>query len=469
MRRVVSARAAATGAVLAAGLVAGCSHGGGGATPGGGKPAAAAARWPDKARYVLALRYDPQTYAVAGSERISFVNTGPATLRSVWLRTWANAYGSCTRRYAQVQLASGGTAGAQREGCTALEVRLAHPLEPGARTTIALVVRISVPPHADRFGRMGDVAFFGNGIPLLAVDDRGGWHLPPYTDRGESFFSLTSSWQVELRLPRQLSVASTGTETSTRDDGPDRVVALAAPRARDFALVVGRLRMSQIRADGVRIRRFTRPGTSGREVRSALRTARAALRAYGDRFGRYDQPEIDLVDGPAEVANGGLAMEYPELVLTPAWPPALVHELAHQWWFRLVGDDQWTEPWLDESFAEYSAASLPNSIGGPDRLGLCGELPPKRPPLTSSMATFAHAPPKLYSRSVYVAGACMLRRLERGLGRAEMNRFLRSVIGSHGYGVLTTAEFVAALRKAAPATFDVDRWLREAKIETRRG
>jgi aminopeptidase N len=31
-----------------------------------------------------------------------------------------------------------------------------------------------------------------------------------------------------------------------------------------------------------------------------------------------------------------------------------VHEIAHQWWFALVGNDQALEPWLDEALCTYS-------------------------------------------------------------------------------------------------------------------
>jgi hypothetical protein len=447
-------------------LLTGCFGGGSSDAP-KAAPAGAAARpatapyWPDRARYTLDVRYRP--YAISGSERISFVNTGPSTLRSIWLRTWANAYGSCAKPYATVKVTGGGTAGAQRRGCTAQAVALAKPLAPGARTEIALDIRVEVPSRPDRFGRMGRIAVFGNGIPILAVADRGGWHLPPYTDRGESFFSLASSWDVTVHAPPGVQLASTGTERSHTGDA----TVLRAPRARDFTLVAGPMDVATTHAGPIRIRRFTHHGAPKRQVRAALRAARESVLAYQKRFGPYGAPELDVVEGPSEVANGGLAMEYPELVLTPYYRFALVHEVAHQWWFGIVGDDEWGEPWLDEAMAEYSAASLPDRIGGPDRLGLCPHLPRRRPPLTSSMARFAHAPPRLYSRSIYVAGACSLKQLERGIGRRRMDRFLRGLVRAHRYGVLTTAGFVRALRAAAPKGFDVDAWLRSARIHTR--
>ena len=446
--------------LAACALIAGC--GGSAAPKRADRAAKPAARWPDQARYTLELRYDARAYSLAGSERISFANTGPDTLRSVWLRAWANAFGSCAAPRAQVKVTAGGTLGAQRRGCTALEVRLAEPLPPGERTEIGLDIRVTVPSRADRFGRIGQIASFGNGIPILAVADRGGWHLPPYTDRGESFYSLSSSWKATVQAPASVKIASTGVETAA--DG-DRHT-LEAPRARDFTLVIGPMTVGTLDVSGVRLRRFVKPGTPQRQIRAALRTARAALLAYERRFGPYGAKELDIVEGPAEVANGGVAMEYPELVLSPVWPFALVHEIAHQWWFGMVGNDEWSEPWLDEAMAEYSSARLPKRISGGNRLGLCPSLPKRRPPLTSSMARFAHAPPRLYSRSIYVAGACALTRLEHGMGRPRMDRFLRGLISSHRFGVLTTDEFVAALRKAAPAGFDVDAWLRRSRIRS---
>ena len=443
-------------------LVAGC---GSATAPKRAEPGPRAAeRWPDGARYALDLRYDEQAFALAGSERISFVNTSPSALQSVWLRAWANAFGTCGAPRAETRITAGATLGAQRAGCTALELKLANPLAPGARAEVALDIRVTVPARADRFGRIGDVASFGNGIPILAVGDRGGWHLPPYTDRGESFYSLASIWNLNVQAKRGLAIASTGTQTASRPEGDTRTVTLSAPRARDFALVIGPMTVRTLVAAGVRLRRFVKPRTPEREIRAALRTARAALLAYEHRFGPYGAKELDIVEGPAEVANGGVAMEYPELVLTPAWPPALVHEIAHQWWFGIVGNDEWSEPWLDESMAEYSAASLPDRIGGPDRLGLCHSLPKRLPPLNSTMARFDNPPPRVYARAIYVAGACALKRLERGIGRARMDRFLRGLVTTHRYGVLTTADFVEALRRAAPKGFNVDDWLRSANL-----
>jgi hypothetical protein len=386
----------------------------------------AAPRRPDNARYVLDLAYDPRRFTISGTERITFRNPGPDALPAVWLRAWANAFGGCRVTRAHVTIRAGGSVGARREDCTALEIRLPQPLAPGADATVDLQIRVTAPRRADRFGRFRGAAYFGNAIPILAVADARGFRLPPYTFAGESFYSLTSAWRVRLRVPARLQVASTGTQTERTSRG---VVTLTAPRARDFMLVVGRFAIRTERAGPVRLRRFSFPATPRASVERALRIAALSMRRYAAWYGAYARPELDLVEGPREVANGGVAMEYPELVLTPADPTSVAHELAHQWFYAIVGDDQYREPWLDESFAEFSAARLPRRQV-PNRLRNC-RLP-----------NAADTP----------------------LDARRFDAFMRRLVATHRDGVETTEDFVAAIRAAAPGNRTVERILRRTGL-----
>jgi hypothetical protein len=418
--------------------------------------AAPATRWPDQARYTLDLAYNPATHAISGTERIAFRNAGPQPLGSVWLRAWANAFGGCDVSRAHVTIRAGGSLGARRRSCTALEVRLPRPLAPNAVAEIALQIRVAAPRRPDRFGQFHGASYFGNAIPVLAVADRGGFQLPPYTFAGESFYSLTSAWTVRLRVPAGLQVASTGTQQGGRD--ASGAVTLIAPRARDFMLVVGRFSVRTATAGPVRLRRFSIPGTPASEARSTLRTAALAMRSYARWYGPYGRPEVDLVEGPGEVARGGVAMEYPELVLTPAQPTAVAHELAHQWFYSIVGDDQFSEPWLDESFAEFSAARLP-ARRVPNRLRDCALPDASRVPLDGTMATMTRGGGGRYVRTVYIGGACFLRAVQRELGAARFDAFMQRLVASHRDGIDTTPEFVAALRAAAPNDATIERLL----------
>jgi aminopeptidase N len=69
-----------------------------------------------------------------------------------------------------------------------------------------------------------------------------------------------------------------------------------------------------------------------------------------------------------------------------------------------------------------------------------------------------------YVRTVYIGGACFLRAVQRELGRARFDAFMRGLVASHRDGIDTTADFVAALRAAAPGNATVERLLRRTGL-----
>ena len=447
----------ALAALIALVAVAGC---GGGDDPGPRTPGAvvrdfpADSTWPAPERYQLELGYDARRFRLAGLQRIAFRNTGPDPLAAVWLRTWGNAFGSCARPFVRVVVRAGGRAGEERAGCTALEVRLERPVAPGERGALELAVQIRAPRRPDRFGRYAGAAYFGNALPVLAVADSRGWSLPPYTFRGESFYSLSAAWDVRVALPRGVRAAMTGRSGTA----PRGVVASRAGRARDFMIVAGPLRETRRRAGDVVVRHW-RLRESPAEARRAAARAAVAVRTFGGWFGPYARSELDVVEGPATVARGaGIGMEYPELVLSPPSPFVLDHEVAHQWFYGIVGNDQHVAPWLDESLASYAANRLE---------GVAARCPPAReraPSLTATMGAFARAPRDVYGDVIYGAGPCSLRRIERAFGGDRFLGVLRRIVREHRDGVLTTAGFVAALRESAPPGVNVDALLRAQRI-----
>ncbi|MEA2419741.1 MAG: hypothetical protein QOE60_1947, partial [Thermoleophilaceae bacterium] len=360
--------------------------------------------------YALDLHYEPET--LRGSERIEFVNRGDTPLDRVWLRLWANGPDRCRPSRIDVRLASPAEPGHER--CSALEVRLGAPVRPGASGAVSLDFTVRVRKQNDRFGRAWKTALLGNVVPVLAVEDDRGLHLPPYTARSESFYSLSARWEATLRLPARLRAATTGAVVSERVRRGTRTLRVATPQARDFALAIGPLRVTTTRVDGVRIRAFTerRPQVlPARLIRAALGDARRTVATLGRSLAPYGSTELDLVLAPVSFAG----MEYPEVVFALPLPEVIAHEVAHQWWYGLVGNDQYDDPWLDESFATYWEQRLDPGSGecDPDRPYSVVAPQRRQIPLDASMAVFDRAAPSAIGEIVYGAGSCALQRLER--------------------------------------------------------
>jgi len=419
-----------------------------------------AIRGADPEAYALDLRYDGHGAGVLpGSERIEFVNRGPAPLDRVWLRLWANGPDRCRPRRIEVRVEAPAVAGSERVRCSALEVRLAAPVAAGARGALSLRFRVQGRRQADRFGRIGGTTLLGNVIPVLAVEDAGGLHLDPYTALGESFYSLAARWDATLRLPARLRAATTGTLLSESASRKERTLRVRSAQARDFALAVGRLRRRTTQVAGVKIRVHFGPRVDG--ARRSLRAARRAVRALSKRLGPLGSSELDVVLFREDLGAGSLAgMEYPELVFSLPLAEVVAHEVAHQWWYGMMGNNQFAEPWLDESFAQYSHERLyPGSNfcrpGRPYRLVARRW---RRIALDSSMGLFERRAPAAVGDVIYLAGSCALQTLERGIGRSRMTAVLRLLQSRNRYGVITKADVLGAIGEVAPA-FDLERWL----------
>ncbi|MFF8315905.1 M1 family metallopeptidase [Streptomyces bobili] len=416
-----------------------------------GQQEAGAAATPDRARYDVALRSDADGSHWSGRQRVSFRNASDRPLREVYLRLWGNGADGCGTPAApaavRVSHVRGGTPERPSVNCTALRIALPKPLARGARTSLAFDVSIAVPDRNARFGREGAFRFLGNALPVLAVRDAKGWHLDPYVALGESFYALTSDFRVRLDHPSALKVPATG-RTRTLPGGPGRSVTLSvANRVRDFAWAAGPFRTAtQTTPGGVRVRSYWAPGTPAEGVRLNRTDAVAAIDRFGREFGRYPYGEIDLV----MTSGFGGGMEYPGLVLlgTTEEGSAVVHEVAHQWWYGMVGNDEYSSPWLDESFAQYANARF----HGWDTRDCWSDVywPDDASALTGSMAYWSRHPGEYHL--VYTAGPCALADLERALGADTMARLLKEYARDHWYGVSSTAAF----KKAAQSVTDQD-------------
>jgi aminopeptidase N len=122
----------------------------------------------------------------------------------------------------------------------------------------------------------------------------------------------------------------------------------------------------------------------------------------------------------------------------------VAHEVAHQWWYGMVGNDARREPWLDEAMMNWSSAFWVEQARGPEaartawdllvllpyRLRLTeGDLPLNLPADDYSMLD--------YAAIVYGKGAWMMEVLRREMGEERFFAFLRRYLEKHRWGWAT--------------------------------
>jgi aminopeptidase N len=136
-------------------------------------------------------------------------------------------------------------------------------------------------------------------------------------------------------------------------------------------------------------------------------------------------------------------MEYPTIVFSEPNRITLAHELAHQWFYGTVGNDQYHEPWLDESFATWAMRLPFDPRNGCDGIS----WPSAQAALTNDMGYWA-AHPGQYGL-VYSGGACLLANLSKRFGHARFLRIIGRYAQRHRFDIARTEDFMAAIETAA--------------------
>ena len=403
--------------------------------------ASSSTRTPSSPSYNIDLTSDANGRHWSGTEQIHFDNPSSMALSTIWLRLWSNGVRGCGYKAIVVTQVSGGTPGSLSRGCTALPITLSSPVVPGGSGTISMHVAISVPSKNDRFGYHGGLSMLGSVIPTLAIHDGGGWHLERFVDLGESFYSVVGSYHVSFTVPSDLATPSSGVLTDSRNNGNGTETrTFAAYQVRDFEWAAGHLSSVTGSAGGVRVRVSYNPATySGAAAQGALSFAIRSMNEYSSDFGSYPYPELDVVLSPLPYHG----MEYPTFVLSDTRQISIAHEIAHQWWYGVVGNNQFASPFLDESLASWSE----QLTGTPDECTSRGHGFPGNAKLSSSMAYWGSHPSQYWV--LYETGACMLDAIARNIGQSRLIGALHSYFAATRMDNATPAAFKRAIENAA--------------------
>ncbi len=258
-----------------------------------------------------------------------------------------------------------------------LEVTLPRPLEPACVAHINLKFELHLPPidtggvHAYQgyLGYSDRQSNLGEWLPVVAAHDENGWISHEEIPIGEQDALDIANWDVRFRItnaPTTIQIAAPG--TSERISDTEWHFNLA--QSRDFSFSIGenyRL-LQQMTNSGVNIEVYSFPDAiipsdtgSIDSAAYALNTAVKSVNLYEALYGKYPLKRLVIVEGdfPDGMEFSGIAFVGGEYFrglngVQSYLTIITAHEVAHQWWYAHVGNDQAINPWLDEALATYS-------------------------------------------------------------------------------------------------------------------
>ena len=248
---------------------------------------------------------------------------------------------------------------------------------------------------------------------------------------------------VRIHTDRPMRFSTSGDRIAASADGLSRT--FRATSVRDFVLTAAadyHTREAVVGDTVVRV--VSRPGFPAAH---ALRAAEAAVRKLEARLGPYPYRVLRVAQ-----SAGRYGMEGPGVAWIPTGTPdanltyLVTHEIAHQWFYGIVGNDQAREPFADEAATDFVA----RHVLGLRRASRCA-----KDELDRSIYRYSAT---CYYEVVYIQGGNLLDNARRRMGGPAFWHALRGYLADHRWGIAHTRTLLDALDDATP--LDLRAWWR---------
>jgi aminopeptidase N len=420
-------------------------------------------------RYTIDATIDPEARTIAGRQRLEYTNHDTAALDRIYFHLYPNLPDFAGR------LDIGAVAVDGRASPVTYELRryllrvdLPQRLTPGATATVTLEFTTRAPLNAARqygaFNKQGGLLALASSYPIAAIVRGGAWDIAGPDGRGDFVNSETSLYDVTLTAPAGWKLATTGVVAGGRLDGGQQIVRIVSGPQRDVLIAAAQYETATADVEGTRVNSHYRPGdAAGGQV--VLRAAVNALRAFNARYGRYPLAELDLIEADARTFLG---VEYPGVILLQSnqysrpgvLENTVAHEVGHQWWYSLVGNNVQTEAWLDEALASYSEIVYREQVEGPEAAERALEGFRQRyrdivaagrdAPVAQPTAAFRGN----YVQIVYGKAVLFFQALRNQIGDAAFDAFLHDYYTQHRYGFVGGSDLLASAEEACGCELD---------------
>lgn len=360
--------------------------------------------------YRIHVTLNDKLHELDAFETIEYTNNSPDTLKSLYFHLWPNGYSSNKTELAQQLFSIEGKSKLFKDpelngyidsldfkidnqtvqwhlakGRTDIcQIILNKPLIPGNSINITTPFHVKIPKGVtSRLGHIGESYQITQWYPKPAVYDRMGWHQMSYQDQGE-FYSEFGSFDVSITLPANYIVGASGnlqnleeakmldqlasdsswikTIGSEKDDFPPSSLQMKTLRytennIHDFAwfadkrfhVVKGNVKLPNSRREITTWVMFTNQQAD--LWKDAIHYVNNSISYFSKWIGNYPYESCTAVQSALTAGDG---MEYPGITVigmardSYALDEVIAHEVAHNWFYGVLGSDERQSPFMDE-------------------------------------------------------------------------------------------------------------------------
>lgn len=382
--------------------------------------------WQQDVQYKIKATLDDKTDLVTGEEELTYFNNSSDTLSFVYFHLYQNAFvkgsyleklnlaNDYKQKFGKYELAGKGTVVDELKiengelkiefiDNTIMKVKLNQPIQPNQKITFHIKFKTYFDGGGDQRRRMqvlkdawGNKQFkVVHWYPRICVYDRKfGWETDQHL--GKEFYGDFGTYDAELTVPNNYVMEATGVLQNRSEVLPDdlrekldiknfknkplgekpseilgangttKTWKYHADNVHDFAWVTDptfRLIEKEIilsNGNKVQCVGIAQEPHAGKWQDAAEFTAKI-IQTYSRDIGNFAYPKMVVAD-----AYDG--MEYPMLTLdggtSPGYYGLFAHEVGHNWFFGMVGNNETYRASLDEGFTQFLTSWCMNSIFG---------------------------------------------------------------------------------------------------------
>jgi hypothetical protein len=365
------------------------------------------AEWQQTVNYKIQVTLDDKNHILNGFIQMEYINNSPDELKEIYIHLWPNAYKNNKTDFAK-QKAEGSKSDflfAKEEDRGYIDslniyidnatvqtyfvddarfiypkylgaediivIQLPKSLKSGSSMIITTPFRVKIPGSFSRMGHVKNAYQITQWFPKPAVYDINGWNPMPYLDQGE-FYSEFGKFEVSITVPKNYVLAATGVlqNQSEKDFILDRInnpidpekeivtsdqwktVTYIQDSIHDFAWFAAKnfnIEKSKATLEtGKVVETFV--FSPSKKINHA-KYINNALTYYSSHVGEYPYNFCTVVEGSLKAGGG---MEYPMITVCDFLSEeVIVHEVGHNWFYGILGNNERVYPWMDESINSF--------------------------------------------------------------------------------------------------------------------
>ncbi|ANY76194.1 peptidase M1 [Paenibacillus ihbetae] len=420
-------------------------------------------------QYRIHAKLDEKNMRIQGSETVTYRNMSKDTLREIVFHTFADANRSQATQTSMFKrnneeirkenpqkkpedflggidirsAAADGQSLSFSNSNQALTVKLQQELKPGEAVTLDIGFEVKIPYGMQRLSYYKDIINGAHWFPVMSVynEDQHAWDKTPYSQSFETDYYELSDFEVHFNVPEAYQILLPGNITTQVDpkEPGRKIVTAVADNTRELVFFASpNYKVERVTRDGLTVEYyyFDNMPDKNKLVNEYIDTAFKAISFFSEKFGNYPYPEFRIAESYVE----GVAVEFARVIqmgqIRPNSDPAhdyvFVHEIAHQWFHALIGNNSETESFLDEGFADFSKVYFAEKQGD-DLNGFKSIQIDDLSSLDKPIAATNTEVEDLHSPTFYNKGRQAIYQLYRTVGEEKFDMFMKEYYKRYVY------------------------------------